>query len=174
MRRTMLGTLFFVLASLGSLVFAADKGTTALHGNAAAKEDTDLTIQEMLVYAIQDEYMAKAEYAAIMVKFGNVRPFSNIIEAENTHIGWLEQAFKTYKITMVKDEAALYLVVPKTLTEAYETGVQAEIDNIAMYNRFLALPLLQDPKYADLKTLFTNLRDASENHLRAFRNQLNK
>ncbi|WP_304224313.1 DUF2202 domain-containing protein [Gracilinema caldarium] len=174
MKKILHWTMLFVLAMLGNLAFASTTGTAVLYGNGAAKADTDLTIQDMLTYAIQDEYLARGEYVAIMAKFGTIRPFSNIMEAEKTHISWLEQAFKTYKIAIPKDESASFIVVPKTVTEAYEAGVQAEIDNIDMYDRFLAQPVIQDSKYADLKTLFTNLRNASENHLRAFKNQLGR
>ena len=34
------------------------------YGNAAAKADPQLTIESMLMYAIQDEYMAEAEHTA--------------------------------------------------------------------------------------------------------------
>jgi hypothetical protein len=163
------------MVSLGGLVFALDSGNNqTLYGNSAAKADTALTMEDMLTYAIQDEYLARAEYQGIMAQFGTIRPFSNIIEAEGTHVSWLEQAFNNYKLPIPKDEAKAYIHVPATLKEAYEAGVQAEIDNIAMYDRFLATPLVQDPKYADLKTLFTNLRNASTNHLEAFKNQLNR
>jgi hypothetical protein len=41
-----------------------------------------------------------------------------------------------------------------------------------MYDRFLAVPLLKEVSHADLKAVFENLKRGSENHLRAFRNQL--
>ncbi|MEW6564900.1 MAG: DUF2202 domain-containing protein [Spirochaetota bacterium] len=168
-------TVAVLMVSLGGLVFALDSGNNqTLYGNSAAKADTALTLQDMLTYAIQDEYLARAEYQGIMAQFGTIRPFSNIIEAEGTHVSWLEQAFKNYKLPIPKDEAKAYIHVPATLKEAYEAGVQAEIDNIAMYDRFLGTSLVQDPKYADLQTLFTNLRNASKNHLEAFKNQLNR
>uniref|UniRef100_A0A7C3IH13 DUF2202 domain-containing protein n=1 Tax=Gracilinema caldarium TaxID=215591 RepID=A0A7C3IH13_9SPIR len=168
-------TIAILMVSLGGLVFALDSGNNqTLYGNSAAKADTTLTLQDMLTYAIQDEYLARAEYQGIIAQFGTIRPFSNIIEAEGSHVSWLEQAFKNYKLPIPKDEAKAYIHVPATLKEAYEAGVQAEINNIAMYDRFLASPLVQDPKYTDLKTLFTNLRNASKNHLEAFKNQLNR
>ena len=36
----------------------------------------------MLTYAIQDEYLAHAEYDYILKNFGDQRPASNIIKAE--------------------------------------------------------------------------------------------
>jgi hypothetical protein len=40
-----------------------------------------------------------------------------------------------------------------------------------MYERFLAQPILADPRYADIVAVFVRLRDASKNHLEAFRRQ---
>ena len=82
--------MILILVGLSSLVFAGENGTDeTLYGNAASKSDTDLNIRDMLTYAIQDEYMARDEYMAIMTKFGTMRPFTNIMEAEKTHISWL-------------------------------------------------------------------------------------
>lgn len=145
-----------------------------LYGNAAAKADNNLTIESMLTYAIQDEYLARAEYVAIMAKFGQMPPYSNIKESEEQHIEWLKQMFATLKLTVPADKASQYIHVPATLKEAAQTGVQAEIDNIAMYERSLAQPILKDPKYAAIVDLFTRLRDASRNHLEAFQRQLAK
>jgi hypothetical protein len=47
--------------------------------------------------------------------------------------------------------------------------VQAEIDNIAMYESFLEKELP-----ADVAGLFAELKRASENHLRAFQNNLSR
>ena len=169
MKRTVRAIAIVLMVSL-SLVAAGAAET--LYGNAAAKADSSLTIEDMLLYAAQDEYLARAEYVAIMGKFGTMRPFSNIMKAEENHLAWLKDAFAAYRIQFPADGTAGRLFVPATLLEAYKTGVQAEVDNIAMYERFLASPLLQGSQYADLRTLFTNLRNASDNHLRAFQNQL--
>ena len=57
-----------------------------LYGAAAVSEGETYTIEEMLVYAIQDEYMAEASYLAIMEAFGTVKPFTSIAKAEgHTH-----------------------------------------------------------------------------------------
>ena len=65
----------------------------------------------MLTYAIQDEYLAKAEYAKITEALGNVRPFANIINAEQTHIVALENLLKTYGIAVPVNDAAGYATV---------------------------------------------------------------
>lgn len=168
MKKTVRTIAFALMVSLSLAAAGAD----TLYGNAAAKADNSLTIQDMLLYAAQDEYTARGEYAAIMGKYGTLRPFSNIIRAEENHLAWLSEAFAAYKLPFPADEASRHLVVPASLVDAYKAGARAEVDNIAMYDAFLANPLIQGTQYVDLRALFTNLRNASENHLRAFQNQL--
>ncbi|HWR11077.1 MAG TPA: hypothetical protein VN445_04610 [Rectinemataceae bacterium] len=173
MKRTVHAIAFALMVTL-SLAAAGAAGTLAAYGNAAAKTDDSLTIEDMLLYAAQDEYFARAEYVAIMAKFGTARPFSNIKGAEENHLAWLNDAFAAYKLRFPKDEATNYVQVPAALLDAFKAGVQAEIDNIAMYDKFLASPLIQGSQYADLRTLFTNLKNGSMNHLNAFQRQVGK
>lgn len=35
--------------------------------------------------ALEDEYKAEATYAAVLIHFGDVRPFSNIVDSERRH-----------------------------------------------------------------------------------------
>lgn len=165
---------FAVLIGLVAAFAVFAETSLPLYGNAAAKADNALTIESMLTYAIQDEYLARAEYVAIMAKFGQIAPYSNIKQAEEQHISWLKDMFATLKLAVPADEAAKYIHAPGTLKEAAQAGVQAEIDNIAMYERFLVQPVLKDPRYASVVDLFTLLRDASKNHLAAFQKQLQK
>ena len=137
-------------------------------GALAAKEDNTLTKEKMLIYSMQDEYLAKKEYELIMDKYGSQKPFSNIIEAEKNHISQLTALFNTYKINIPEDNSKDYVVLPNSLDDAYRAGVTAEIDNIAMYDRFLKEDLPQD-----IKNTFIALRDASQKHLEAFQNKIN-
>ena len=132
-------------------------------GALAALEKDDFTIEEMLVYAIQDEYMARQEYESIMDEFGEQRPFSNIIDAEVTHIQWLKELFDKYGYEIPTDDVAGYVVLPASIEAALEAGVQAEINNIAMYEKFMEEDLPDD-----IMDVFIELRDASQNHLAAF------
>ena len=72
--------------------------------------------------------------------------------------------YSNNKIEIPKDESSGIVKLPESLNEAYKAGVEAEIENIAMYERFLQQEL---PK--DVRQVFESLKDASENHLRAFR-----
>ncbi|HOP65824.1 MAG TPA: DUF2202 domain-containing protein [Bacilli bacterium] len=139
------------------------------YGATGALEDSNLTILDMLTYAVQDEYLAHGEYEAIIEKFGNQRPYTNIILSEETHLSYLKEIYESYNLSFPEDESNSHIVVPETLLEAAETGVKAEEDNIAMYEKFLTYNLPES-----VKDVFTILRDGSENHLKAFQNQVNK
>ncbi|CAM3827377.1 DUF2202 domain-containing protein [Mesobacillus thioparans] len=133
-------------------------------GAKGALQDSSITLDEALVYAIQDEYLAQARYDAIIGKFGSIRPFTNIKAAEQQHINALLVLFQKYNKQIPEDNAKQYVSAPETLKDAFNQGVQGEIDNIAMYDKLKAIPGLPD----DAKTVFTRLGDASKNHLRAF------
>ncbi|MHC1734587.1 MAG: DUF2202 domain-containing protein [Erysipelotrichaceae bacterium] len=130
-------------------------------------DESSYTIEEMLTMAIQDEYLARQEYESILDEYGDIRPFTNIIQAEVNHIEMLEPLFTTYKITIPVDDAIDHVVLPETLEETYAIGVQAEVNNIAMYERFLEEDLPED-----VQDVFERLMNASYNHLEAFARQV--
>ena len=127
-------------------------------------QQLDEKTQQALIDAINDEYKARATYQKVMDTFGKVRPFSNIIKAEEHHIEELLPLFEKYGVDVPKDE--WYENVPEfaTLQEACEAGVKAEIENAKMYDEFFKFV-----KEEDILDVFKNLRDASqEKHLPAF------
>jgi rubrerythrin len=103
-----------------------------------------------------------------------MRPYDNIMAAEEQHLSWLKAEYKTRGLAFPNDGSAAHVVVPADLKVAAQAGVDAEIANIAMYKAFLARPELSRPENAPVKTLFDQLMRASENHLRAFQTQLSK
>lgn len=128
------------------------------------ENDVEYSLEEMLNYAIQDEYLAQAEYELIISEFGEIRPFTNIVKAEQTHIDLLIPLFETYNIVLPENNAAEITVLPESITSALATGIEAEEMNIAMYQQFLSQDNLPD----DVRAAFEYLMNASENHLRAF------
>ena len=133
-------------------------------GAKAASQDTSYTLIEMLNYAIEDEYLAKAEYAAIIDDFDVTRPFTNIIRAENNHIAELLPLFEAYRVPVpAESSVAGQAMIPASLAEAFAIGVEAEEKNIAMYEAFLKQDLPDD-----VRDVFENLRDGSIKHLAAF------
>jgi len=155
--------------ALSLLVAAGAFAADADFGARGAAGQDNLTLEQMLTYAIQDEYLARAEYELIMSHYGEMRPFSNIIRSEEQHIAWLVDIFDEYGLDLPADTAGEHVALPADLKAAFATGVQAEIDNIAMYESFL-----EEELPGDVADLFEELKSASENHLRAFQNNLSK
>lgn len=132
-------------------------------GAAALASDIELTVPTMLTFALQDEYLARGEYQKIMEKFGVRRPFSNIIKTEEQHIAWLIPLFEKHGATLPTDRGLELAQVPDTFAGSLQAGVEAEIANIKMYERFLTRELP-----TDVKGVFEHLLAASRNHLAAF------
>lgn len=139
------------------------------YGALGALEDTDLSIADMLMYAVQDEYLAHAEYSAIIDQFGDQKPYTNIILAEETHLSFLQEVYLSYGMDFPTDSSESYVISPTNLLAAAQTGVQAEIDNIAMYQLFMSYDL--PPNVFDV---FSALKAGSDSHLLAFQKQVDR
>lgn len=140
------------------------------YGAKGALQDSSITLEEALTYAIQDEYLAQARYDTIIAKFGSIRPFTQIKSAEQRHISALLSLFEKYKIKVPEDNAKLYTKEPGSLKEAFQAGVEGEVDNIAMYNKLSSISSLPQ----DVKVVMKQLGDASQNHLAAFKRGLSQ
>jgi hypothetical protein len=122
-------------------------------------------LEQALIEALDDEYKASATYAHIISIFGEIRPFTNILEAEKRHIQALLPLFEKYGISVPENSWGNRVETPNSILEACQAGIDAEIENAEMYERLLAAT--QD--YADVQQVFKNLQRASqENHLPAF------
>ncbi|MBP6940818.1 MAG: DUF2202 domain-containing protein [Syntrophorhabdaceae bacterium] len=144
------------------------KASDDAYGAAGASKlsDKELTLPKMLVFAIQDEHLARGEYQKVMEKFGSRRPFSNIIKAEERHIAWLKPLFVKYGVALPPDRGLELAKVPSTFADALRIGVDAEVANIAMYERFLKKDLPDD-----VRDVFNRLLAGSKNHLAAFKRE---
>ncbi len=150
--------------NIGKL-FAAFVGILAMtacssSSQAAAKQDS-----EALSVALDDEYRAEAIYAAIIKKFGDVRPFINIIEAERRHSSRVKEDMDRIGLSYADKNPYLGKIdAPASLLDACRRGVTAEQENIALYDRLL--PSIKDTQIRDT---LTALQWASrERHLSAF------
>lgn len=127
-------------------------------------------IAAILSEALEDERKAEATYAAIIERFGPVRPFINIVDAETRHSQAIERQMERLGITI---PANLWIgrgSAPDSLAAACDGAIAAEIENIALYDRLL--PSVQDPT---ARKVLENLQSASrENHLPAFRRCLSR
>jgi len=117
-----------------------------------------------LVEAINDEYKALMTYQKVVDTFGAVQPFASIMRAEQQHIAALERLFVRYGVEIPVNDWYDRVPAFDSVTAASAAGVQAEIDNAALYDRLFAA--VDEP---DIVQVFTRLRDASQyKHLPAF------
>ncbi|NKB58702.1 MAG: DUF2202 domain-containing protein [Alphaproteobacteria bacterium] len=121
---------------------------------------TDETVTA-LREALEDEYKARATYRKVIEKFGPIRPFINIVEAEDRHASALLRQFEHLGLEPPCDEWPGKIEAPASI----EAAIAREIENAAMYDRLLKA--VEDPMVRDV---LLNLQDASQNrHLPAFR-----
>lgn len=137
--------------------------TLDTYGAKGALSATSLSLPEILTFALQDEYLAQARYNRILGTFGYIRTFARIQEAELRHISALLPLFQQYQVPIPQDISPQFATTPPTIKDSYAAGVEGEIENIGMYDKFLALEIPND-----VRIVFTRLRDASVNHLAAF------
>ena len=149
-------------SSLAALLTALALTSARAAANASGISGGDASA---LRFALDDEYRAEATYAAVIEKFGEVRPFINIIEAERRHASQAKTELDRLGISYDATNPYLGKIeAPATLLAACEQGVSAEIENIALYDRLL--PTIQDD---DVRATLADLQWASrERHLPAF------
>lgn len=141
-----------------------------IYGARKVKNDDNLTLEKMLTYGLEDEYLAREEYDIALKTLGeNEKPFNGIISSEDVHIKWLKELLTKYGYPIPEDESKKYIQAPKDIIEAANHGIQAEIDNIEMYDKFLLEDIPED-----VKIIFTKLRDASKGHLFVLRKRLDE
>ena len=119
---------------------------------------------EALLMALDDEYKAWSVYEQVITDLGAVRPFTSIQRAEESHISALLTLFDRYEVDAPANEWLAQVPSFDTLAEACEGGVQAEVDNAALYDQLF--DMVDNP---DIIRVFTALQRASETkHLTAF------
>jgi rubrerythrin len=125
---------------------------------------------EALHEALEDEYNARATYRKVIEVFGPVRPFVNIVEAEERHTRALLRQFDRLGVRPPEDTWPTRIAAPQSVSEACEAAVQAEIDNAAMYERLIAQ--VSDPA---VRQVMRQLEEASQRrHLPAFKRCLSR
>jgi hypothetical protein len=121
---------------------------------------------EALLMALDDEYKAWSVYDQVIADFGEVRPFTQIQRAEESHIAALVTLFGRYDLDVPANEWPGNVPTFDSLAAACEAGVQAEIDNAALYDELFSMVKADNP---DIIQVFTSLQQASETkHLPAF------
>lgn len=141
-----------------------------MNANAGSPTVYPQGVAEAIHAALDDEYRAAAFYGAVIQKFGAVRPFVNIIEAERRHARRLESLLEAANAPIPPNSYASgeksAPPVPATLVEACRIGVESEIENAALYDEKL-IPAAKG--YPEVEAAMRDLRAASQDkHLPAF------
>lgn len=136
----------------------------------AVQAGPTLSLEQALNEALHDEYHAEAFYAAVMDRFGTVRPFANIIRSERNHAAQIAALMKANGFTVPANDLLgskeMAAAVPATLSQACAAAVKAEIDNRDLYAKKLLPAVAGNP---DVTATFQRLERASaQNHLPAF------
>ena len=115
--------------------------------------------------ALDDERRAKAFYKAVMEKFGDRKPFSNIIHSEQRHANALIAQYERLNLPIPDDHWENHsFIVPNSFQETADMSIVAEIENVAIYDRIESM--VSDEQ---VLAVFKRLRWASqERHLHAF------
>jgi len=128
--------------------------------------------KDALTTSLQEEYLARDVYTAVIAKLGSIRPFTTIVKSEEQHIAALTALFTKYQLTVPADTQAARtssLMAGVTSVEnALKLGVTVEKEDIALYKG-----LVTSVDNQDILQVFGNLEAAStNNHLVAFENVL--
>lgn len=156
-------------------ISAAPKVPVVEKGIASADATT-----EQLTYLIEEEKLAHDVYQAMFDLWGS-KVFGNILQSEQSHQSQVLTVMNTRDIRdprssklgvfVNSDLQSLYdqLIAKgsKSAIDAYEVGVAIEELDIDDLTKMLATA-----KDADVIAMMESLRKGSENHLRAFNNQL--
>ena len=97
----------------------------------------NINLEAVLLEALDDERKAEATYGAVIEKFGEVRPFINIIEAERRHSAAIERQMTRLGFAIPANQWQSRGMAPATLAEACSMAIKAEVENIALYDRLL-------------------------------------
>ncbi|GAK59066.1 hypothetical protein U27_06042 [Candidatus Vecturithrix granuli] len=152
---------------IASLVIVASLFTFAGTGLA---QQLDARTQQALLDALNDEYKALATYQQVIKQFGEIRPFTNIMKAEQTHVEELLPLFEKYGVAVPENEWIGKIPAFASIEDALKAGVQAEIENAQIYDEFFTFVQEQD-----VLQVFKQLRDASQDkHLPAFQRGLER
>jgi len=152
---------------ISSLIIIASLFTFAGTGFA---QQLDARTQQALLDALNDEYKTLATYQQVIAQFGEIRPFTNIMQSEQTHVQELLPLFEKYGVAVPENEWIGKIPAFASIEDALKAGVQAEIENAQMYDEFFTFVQEQD-----VLQVFKQLRDASQDkHLPAFQRGLER
>ncbi len=162
-------TILFSILLLGLLVgCSTNQKEITSNSQVEIQEPSSLSQGEIdaLYLALSDEYKAEATYLQVIEDFGEVKPFTNIMAAEQKHAEKLIILLEKYGLEVPENPYIGAIQSYTSIQEACGVGVQAEIENVELYDQ-----LLSSTEREDILRVYRALQRASqENHLPAFEN----
>ncbi len=144
--------------------YRGGNGNNASPGQGNSLNQLDDSEIQALKLALDDEYHALAVYQSVINTFGAVDPFVEIAQSEQRHINALLTHFEKHSIPVPENNWLGTIPEFDSIQSACQTGVQAEIANVELYEQLLKMT--DDP---GLTRVFTNLSQASQqSHLPQF------
>lgn len=128
--------------------------------------------KDALATTLQEEYLARDVYTAVIAKLGSIRPFTTIVKSEEQHVAALTALFTKYQLAVPADAQAArtstLMAGVTTVEDALKLGVMVEKEDIALYDG-----LVVSVDNQDILQVFGSLEAASANrHQPAFENVL--
>lgn len=125
---------------------------------------TDAAIAWEALMSVEGEYAAAASYQAVIDTYGNVEPYTTILEAELRHVNALVNQLQRMGVAVPANPYLGKLVAPASLTDAALAWAEGEVHNVAMYDS-----LISQSSDSRLSRVLGNLRRVSlEVHLPLF------
>lgn len=119
---------------------------------------------DALEATLDDEYKSYETYAQVIDDFGAIRPFINIVDAEQRHYTALLRLFDRYGVAPPANRWHGHAPRYASVHEACVAAVTGEIENGALYDRALASTARED-----ILSVYRALQSASmERHLPVF------
>ena len=138
----------------------------------------DAQLAKDLAFTREEERMARDLYAAFAAKYDDTMPFSHITRSEQRHFDAVGNLLTRYGVSDPSAGKAVGTYADPTIQGLYDdwlaqgsTSLDAASDvGVALEKRDIADLKTLEAKTTDTaaKSLFTNLREASEHHLAAF------
>lgn len=179
MQRTLVAVLAVgILVASGAGVASAYAGNrrTLAAGYATAAslpvESPSQAEKDALVSSLQEEYLARDVYRAVIAKLGSTRPFTNILKSEEQHIAALSALFTKHGLPIPADNQVVrtttLMAGVTTIDDALNLGITVEREDADLYDQLMKVVDNQD-----ILQVFGALRTASvDRHLAAFENAL--
>jgi hypothetical protein len=147
----------------------AGQGMQGMKGMMMMAPDSSELSQEVINaigVALQDEYRSESLYQRVLDDHGSVLPFANIVKAERMHASHLVDLLEAHGAPVPESNwTPAKSPSFKSVNEACVGSIQAEIDNIAVYDGLYGIDLPED-----VLSTFQHLQMISrEMHLPAFK-----